>query len=69
MIFDAIGQIFSDDPATTVKTALRFTHFIGLALGLGGATLLPASLPIVPLKKMDRFVSYKWPALRRNAIK
>ncbi len=40
MIFEAIGQVFSEDPVTTLKTGLRFTHFVGLALGLGGATLL-----------------------------
>ncbi len=44
MIFEAIGQVFSEDPVTTAKTGLRFTHFIGLALGLGGATLLDLML-------------------------
>ncbi len=40
MTFDSIGLLFSSDPLTTLKTSLRFSHFIGLALGLGGATLL-----------------------------
>lgn len=33
-------QLFTADPVASAKTALRFVHFIGLAIGLGGATLL-----------------------------
>jgi hypothetical protein len=40
MNLENIEQLFSSNPFTTLKTGLRFTHFIGLALGLGGATLL-----------------------------
>jgi len=40
MNFIAFENLFTYDPVTNAKTALRFIHFIGLALGLGGATLL-----------------------------
>lgn len=40
MTFDTFEQLFLSDPETTLKTGLRFVHFVGLALGLGGATLL-----------------------------
>lgn len=33
-------NLFLADPAASAKTALRFLHFLGLAIGLGGATLL-----------------------------
>jgi hypothetical protein len=33
-------QLLLADPVATLKTGLRFVHFIGLALGLGAATLL-----------------------------
>lgn len=32
--------VFVADPQVTIHTGLRFAHFIGLALGLGGAILL-----------------------------
>lgn len=35
-----LPAIFADDPANGYRTVIRFFHFIGLALGLGGATLL-----------------------------
>ena len=44
MTIDTLSQLFLTDPAGTVKTGLRFVHFIGLALGLGGATLLDLML-------------------------
>ena len=44
MTLDFLRQLFLDDPATTIKTGLRFVHFIALALGLGGATLLDLML-------------------------
>jgi hypothetical protein len=37
-------QLLSAEPVVTAKTALRFVHFIGLALGLGAATLLDLML-------------------------
>lgn len=37
-------QLFLADPAGVLKSALRFVHFIGLALGLGAATLLDLML-------------------------
>ena len=37
-------QLLSADPVMTAKTGLRFVHFIGLALGLGAATLLDLML-------------------------
>jgi hypothetical protein len=37
-------QLLSAEPVATAKTALRFVHFIGLALGLGAATLLDLML-------------------------
>ena len=40
MTLDTLQLLFSSDPLETLKTALRFVHFIGLALGLGAATLL-----------------------------
>ncbi len=33
-------SLFTADPIASIKTGLRFVHFIGLAIGLGGATLL-----------------------------
>lgn len=44
MIADQLLQLFATDPAGTMRTGLRFVHFIGLALGLGGATLLDLML-------------------------
>lgn len=35
---------FTDDLAGTLRAALRFAHFIGLAIGLGGAMLLDLML-------------------------
>ncbi len=35
-----LPTLFTDDPANAYRTVIRFFHFIGLALGLGGATLL-----------------------------
>jgi hypothetical protein len=35
-----LPTLFTDDPANGYRTVIRFFHFIGLALGLGGATLL-----------------------------
>ncbi len=32
--------LFTADPPIAIKTGIRFVHFIGLALGLGGAVLL-----------------------------
>lgn len=40
MYLSAYTQLFTDDPIATAKTALRFVHFVGLALGLGAATML-----------------------------
>ncbi|WP_211286115.1 MULTISPECIES: hypothetical protein [Roseovarius] len=40
MDFSQLVALFSSDPQATVRTGLRFVHFIGLALGLGGAILL-----------------------------
>ena len=37
-------HLLSADPVVTAKTGLRFVHFIGLALGLGAATLLDLML-------------------------
>ncbi len=37
-------QLISAEPVMAAKTALRFVHFIGLALGLGAATLLDLML-------------------------
>jgi len=37
-------QLAFADPVTALKSALRFLHFIGLALGLGAATLLDLML-------------------------
>lgn len=37
-------QLLSADPILTTKMGLRFVHFIGLALGLGAATLLDLML-------------------------
>lgn len=37
-------QLLTADPVVTAKTTLRFMHFIGLALGLGAATLLDLTL-------------------------
>ncbi|MGL4488719.1 MAG: hypothetical protein ACRCU5_04660, partial [Rhizobiaceae bacterium] len=37
-------QLFSAEPVATAKAVLRFVHFIGLALGLGAATLLDLML-------------------------
>lgn len=44
MNLTAILSLFLDDPAASTKTGLRFLHFIGLAVGLGGATLLDLML-------------------------
>jgi hypothetical protein len=35
-----LPSLFTDDPVNGYRTMIRFFHFIGLALGLGGATLL-----------------------------
>jgi hypothetical protein len=40
MYLSAYTQLFTEDPIATIKTALRFAHFGGLALGLGAATML-----------------------------
>ena len=40
---DVLSQFLSD-PNTGYRTGLRFFHFIGLAMGLGGATLLDLML-------------------------
>ncbi|SHF57075.1 hypothetical protein SAMN05444339_10855 [Loktanella atrilutea] len=40
---DVLSQFLSD-PKTGYRTGLRFFHFIGLAMGLGGATLLDLML-------------------------
>jgi hypothetical protein len=37
-------HLLSADPVAAAKTSLRFMHFIGLALGLGAATLLDLML-------------------------
>jgi hypothetical protein len=37
-------QLLSAEPVVAAKTTLRFVHFIGLALGLGAATLLDLML-------------------------
>lgn len=37
-------QLLSAEPVLAAKSALRFVHFIGLALGLGAATLLDLML-------------------------
>lgn len=40
MPLSSLPSLFLDDPAETARTGLRFLHFIGLAAGLGSATLL-----------------------------
>ncbi|WP_264210211.1 hypothetical protein [Leisingera thetidis] len=40
MTLSTLPGLFLDDPAESARTVLRFLHFIGLAAGLGGATLL-----------------------------
>ena len=40
MTLQSIEHLFSSDPVATLKSGLRFVHFVGLALGLGAATLL-----------------------------
>lgn len=40
MTLSSLPGLFLDDPAETARTGLRFLHFIGLAAGLGGATML-----------------------------
>lgn len=40
MGFDLLIQTLSQDPAVCIKCALRIVHFVGLALGLGAATVL-----------------------------
>lgn len=44
MNISTLPNLFLDDPAESVKTGLRFLHFVGLAAGLGGATLLDLML-------------------------
>lgn len=44
MNLSAILSLFLDDPAASTKSGLRFLHFVGLAAGLGGATLLDLML-------------------------
>lgn len=44
MNLSAILSLLLDDPAASTKTVLRFLHFVGLAVGLGGATLLDLML-------------------------
>ncbi|WP_306114093.1 MULTISPECIES: hypothetical protein [unclassified Roseovarius] len=44
MTFESYQQIILNDPTALVQNGLRFVHFIGLALGLGGATLLDLML-------------------------
>lgn len=44
MDVNQLFAIFTADPEVTTKTALRFFHFIGLALGLGGAIVLDLML-------------------------
>ncbi|MEM7709264.1 MAG: hypothetical protein AAF264_00600 [Pseudomonadota bacterium] len=41
---DLLRHLFMHDPGTTAMTGLRFVHFIGLAIGLGGATMLDLML-------------------------
>ncbi|MBZ9789255.1 hypothetical protein K9B32_03810 [Rhizobium sp. 3T7] len=40
MGFTLLIQTLAQDPAVSIKSALRIVHFIGLALGLGAATVL-----------------------------
>ncbi|MBY6055562.1 hypothetical protein [Leisingera daeponensis] len=40
MPLSSLPSLFLDDPAESARTGLRFLHFIGLAAGLGSATLL-----------------------------
>ncbi len=40
MGFTLLIQTLSQDPAVSIKSVLRIVHFIGLALGLGAATVL-----------------------------
>lgn len=44
MGFTDVFTQFLQDPNTGYRTGLRFFHFIGLAMGLGGATLLDLML-------------------------
>ena len=44
MDFTNVLTQFLQDPNTGYRTGLRFFHFIGLAMGLGGATLLDLML-------------------------
>ena len=44
MDFTEVISQFLSDPNTGYRTGLRFFHFIGLAMGLGGATLLDLML-------------------------
>ncbi len=44
MTFDSYQHLIFDDPVALVRNGLRFVHFIGLALGLGGAMLLDLML-------------------------
>lgn len=37
-------DVFLLDPAATIKNVLRFLHFVGLAMGLGAATLLDLTI-------------------------
>lgn len=39
-----LSDILQSDPAATTRSVLRFLHFVGLAAGLGGATLLDLML-------------------------
>lgn len=44
MNLSAILSLLLNDPVSSTKTILRFLHFVGLAVGLGGATLLDLML-------------------------
>lgn len=44
MTLDGYHALITDDPVALIRNGLRFVHFIGLALGLGGATLLDVML-------------------------
>lgn len=51
-------QAFCADVVLATRTILRFVHFIGLALGLGGATVL--DLMLMRFFVSEKITPEKW---------
>ena len=62
MSLSILLHAFSADFVLAARTMLRFVHFVGLALGLGGATVL--DLMLIRFFISDRITPEKWIVFR-----